>query len=460
MRSLFTRFFLAFWLALTTFAVTAVFLVSHSVEQLRDQERSALRVDRYQHEAQQVALDAGLAGLQAWARQLDEREALPIFLLDATGHDLLERDVPELLINHPRFRAAFTAANEYPLPPTASRRPPRPMPFISVPGGERYFLVPDVSRLTMGRLLRRPHLYALPLALGLAISALVCGLLVLYLVKPLRVLRSAVNACADGQFDQRIAPLFQDRHDEIAALARDVDSMSQALENAFRTQRQLLNDVSHELRSPLARMQVAVELAEAKSTASHSELQRIGLEIQQLDQLIGLLLSVGRVDAMQDQPRQPIDLVALLQQVVDDANYETHERGTPVTLCCSGPMTVFGYEEAFRSVFINVIRNALKYGPEDAPVTVDARLLQGRQQALIHIDDQGPGVPETELSRIFEPFVRLDPSRNQATGGFGLGLAIVARAVALHQGIVSACNLEPCGFRVEIQLPVVHAVSE
>jgi signal transduction histidine kinase len=294
----------------------------------------------------------------------------------------------------------------------------------------------------------------LPVLFGLLISALACGLLTLYLVRPLRLLRQAVNACATGHFEQRIAPLFGTRKDEIAALARDVDSMSAAISALLAGQRQLLHDVSHEIRSPLARMQVAAELAGLRTDINARELERIVREIGLLDSLVGELLAVERIGMTGALPQTKVDLNEVVVRVAADARYEFQADDGRIVLHASPGLWVRGDKDLLLRAIANLVRNAIVHGPTGAPVVLQASSQHG--QILVQVDDTGTGIPPEQLESLFQPFVRLDASRNRQTGGFGLGLALVSRVVRWHGGQIRAVHLQPTGFRMEIQLPQVQ----
>ncbi|MFU8765514.1 MAG: sensor histidine kinase, partial [Haliea sp.] len=221
------------------------------------------------------------------------------------------------------------------------------------------------------------------------------------------------------------------------------------LQQRIAAQRRLLADVSHELRSPLARLRVALALAEQNPAAVAPQLSRIEREARRLDELIAELLSSQSEDSAMDEH---IDLVSLLRDLCNDASFEGRESGRSIQLrCASGQALVLGDGERLRKAFDNVLRNALYYSPPDTAITVTVSM--NTESILISVQDQGPGIPPAELTRIFDEFYRVDSARARDTGGYGLGLAIAQRAILQHGGSITARNTSP-GLRMNITLPL------
>jgi two-component system sensor histidine kinase CpxA len=243
------------------------------------------------------------------------------------------------------------------------------------------------------------------------------------------------------------------RRDEIGSLARDFDGMAGRLENLVGSQRRLLRDVSHELRSPLARMTVALQLARDREGARAAEaLDRIERETGRLDDLIGQLLLLERLEARSpDAESVDFDLCDLLNGVVDDASFEASSANRSVELEARAPCPMRGHPTLVRSALDNVIRNAVRHTAEGTAVEVAIDI--DEEGAEITIRDHGPGVPEGQLESLFEPFSRLTDARERTTGGAGLGLAIARRAVEIHDGTVTARNHSEGGLDVSIYLP-------
>jgi signal transduction histidine kinase len=278
-----------------------------------------------------------------------------------------------------------------------------------------------------------------------------CYLVIRYLTKPLNQLSEAAAAIAEGRIETRVDPSLKERRDEISDLARNFDRMAERIDALITGQRRLLGDVSHELRSPLSRLIVALGLAKQGPAAETAEnLERIGLEARRLDTLIGQLLTLTRIDSGVDRgtPAQ-FDLANLVQEVANDADFEARASNRSVVFEHTGPCMVGGFEELLRSAIENVARNAIRHTAEGTAVGISLRIHNSR--VSLRMRDYGPGVPETMLSDIFLPFRRI---ANGDSEGAGLGLAIAERAVHVHRGTIRAMNAPAGGLIVEIELPV------
>jgi len=233
--------------------------------------------------------------------------------------------------------------------------------------------------------------------------------------------------------------------------------MADRIQQLVLSQRRLLGDISHELRSPLARVNVALELArKSAGTDAAGYLSRIEIEAERMNQLIGQLLALSRLESQAPQTTgSPLYLEDVLQSVIADADFEAAGQKKCVRLVSAERCPVTGSSDLLRSAFENVIRNAIRYAPEDSTVEVKLACEIGgtAAEAVVQIRDHGPGVPETSLEHIFEPFYRVGDARDRQSGGTGLGLTIAGRAVRLHGGSISACNAAGGGLVVEIRLP-------
>jgi signal transduction histidine kinase len=280
----------------------------------------------------------------------------------------------------------------------------------------------------------------------LTIAAL-CWPLAFNIGAPLRSLARTVDRFGQGDFSVRAQ---SSRRDEIGALARSFDRMADRIETLLTAERRLLQDVSHELRSPLARLSFAAELVKTEPDTGKS-VARLRKEISRLSDLIGALLEMTRAEGdPASGQRKEILLDELIRNVVDDCSIEAASRHCEITFTCASSAPVTVDPELIRRALENVLRNAIRYSPEKTLVNV--QLEETAQTARIEIRDHGPGVPEEQLSQIFRPFFRVDDSRNGSTGGVGLGLAIATRALSLHHGWIEAKNADP-GLLVTIGLP-------
>jgi two-component system sensor histidine kinase CpxA len=291
----------------------------------------------------------------------------------------------------------------------------------------------------------------------LAVLALVVGVLSFalarYLARPVGVLRETTRRFGVGDLGARVGGRAVRRRDEIGALARDFDAMAERIEALVGSQRRLLRDVSHELRSPLARLRVALELARDRAGEGAGEpLDRIEHEAARLDDLIGQLLLLERLEIGEpDVEAAAFDLSQLLGEVVDDASFEAAPAGRDVLFEECPPVQTQGYPSLMRSALDNVIRNAIRHAPEGTSIEVALAAVDGG--ATVTVRDHGSGVPDEHLETLFEPFSRVADARERTTGGAGLGLAITRRAIEIHGGSVEARNHPEGGLEIAIHLP-------
>jgi Signal transduction histidine kinase len=288
---------------------------------------------------------------------------------------------------------------------------------------------------------------------GLLVSGITCFLLAHYLVQPILRLRRATQAVAAGDLSARAGEAVGERKDEIGDLVRDFDRMAGRIEALVQSHKQLLRDISHDLRSPLQRLRMAVGLARRESSAS-TQLDRIEREAVRINELVEQVLTLARLENAATQlPMASVSLQAIVNDVVSDASYEAERLECSVKVEAREQTQINGNRELLHSAVENVVRNAIHHSPPHTEVKVT--LLGNDGVIRVRVEDQGPGVPEGALSRLFEPFFRVDESRG-TTNGFGLGLAIAARAVAVHGGSIKAHNLQPHGLQVEIHLPTAN----
>jgi two-component system sensor histidine kinase CpxA len=280
-----------------------------------------------------------------------------------------------------------------------------------------------------------------------------CYVLARHLTGPLRRLQSAVERFGQGDFTARVG---SKRLDEVGELSKTFDQMAERIQNLVASQRNLLRDISHELRSPLSRLSVAVELARSQPQNAKT-LDQIEREADRLNTLVGEVLSLARTEDLElTLECVPIDLNGMLRDLVNLCAIEARQRNCNIVIDSTGDTTVNVDGELLRRALENVIRNALRYAPAGTDVAI--RVEQTNDAARITFGDRGPGVPPELLTRIFEPFYRVDQARNRDTGGTGLGLAIAKRAIESHAGEIRARNLDS-GFEVEIVLPRFYAMQ-
>jgi len=294
-----------------------------------------------------------------------------------------------------------------------------------------------------------PGIPVLHIVTGLLASLLSAAAIAGYVVRPLRRLRLALATAASGDLSQRIAPAMGRRKDELAELAQAFDHMSDRLHSLMQAQRRLLHDVSHELRSPLARLQAAVGLARQQPARFEESLDRLQREGERMDRLVGELLTLARLEAGETTAPERFELGELLADLVDDASFEGASRQVAIQLERDDGLTVQADPNQLHRAIDNVLRNALRHAPNHSTITVRCRQVSPQTIRLL-IEDQGEGAPPALLDQLFEPFVRAAPE-----AGFGLGLAIARRAILAAGGEISAENMTEGGFRVRITLPLV-----
>jgi signal transduction histidine kinase len=342
--------------------------------------------------------------------------------------------------------------------------PPLMLQATTGPSGTKYILSAEHASLPFAHFVRGgigTQILRL-LAVALAV-ALVCLALAHYIASPILHLQSVSRRIASGDLTARVRVRLTSGRDEIADLSRDFNLMAKQIETLLQSQSQLLQAISHEMRSPLARLTLAAGLAKGTcSPESDGLLERIETEAERIEQMLGQLLTLARLDrGATSFPRTPVELSLLLSDIVSDASFEGSARKRPVILTNADPCLIDGSDTLLRSAIENVIRNAVRYTRESSTVEVSLTRNNdaGQDLAVIHVADEGPGVPSAELSQIFKPFYRVNRARERETGGTGLGLAITDRAVHLYHGTVAARNRTEGGLDVEIRLPVLAIPS-
>lgn len=455
MKSLFVKLFLGFWLTSLVVAVTAHFITREIYERARGADRQDfVRAFRAQQTVAATAIlsTRGDQALRDWLRPLSRHPGLAgrLKLVDATGRTL---DGPPL---RPESRSAFAAR-----PAGAESFTRGRDTFVrlgAVAGDERWLawhdrhgMPPPGAPLPFGPDWRLPPGLALTrLAVALALSALVCFVLARNFSAPVRALRAASAAVSRGELTVRVPEQVARRGDELGRLADDFNRMAVSIAQMVESRTQLLRDVSHELRSPLARLAVALALARRRGGDTDA-LDRIDEESARLDALIAQVLTLARLESPADvAPREPVDLAALLDGVVRDAAFESSGRRLTIDWTRPAPCHVHGEPNLLRSAFENVVRNAATHTPAGTQVRVS--LVTVAEGFRVCVEDSGPGVPAAALATIFEPFARADAARTPG-GGVGLGLAIARRAVTSHGGHIEARNLAGGGFAVCVELP-------
>jgi len=408
MKSLFVRIFLSFWLAIALFVVLTIL----SIFLFRPQNMAGWESLRTNALNESIAAyeQGGEIKARDYMDNLEATQHVHVHVFDEQGKEIGGRHAP-LWIQNLAMGKPPGREDGIVIPPPRVLVESR----ASADGKHRYIItlaLPPGPRVIFG-----PHGFPLRgLAILVLSSGLVCYFLSWYLTKPIVRLRKATRQLAAGDLTARTGANDSNRRDELAGLMRDFDAMAERLETLMKAQSRLLNDVSHELRSPLARLNVALGLARQRSGTANAEmLDRIELEASRLNELIGRILTLARLeDGEQPVPQTPVPLDELVLNVAEDAEFEAQARHCHVrTIIPQGNWAVRGNASLLHSAVENVVRNAI------------------------------------------EPFYRLDDARGRKTGGVGLGLAITERAVRFHGGSVIAQNRAQGGLEIEIRLPLI-----
>jgi len=304
----------------------------------------------------------------------------------------------------------------------------------------------------------------LPFSISLIVLVtLLCLGLAYHIASPIHSIQSTARRVAQGDLKARVPSSVSRRHDEVAALAKDFDSMVSRLDSLIQTQKKLLNSVSHELRSPLARINISLALLRNRFPADSDDLfQRLDRDVVRIDLLMGQLLTLSRLEAgFSSGEREDVDFAELVEEVAADANFEAQALGKSVSFQTTGSIILRNADpHALRSACENIIRNAARFTRpgSDVQIVLEIRRSTSEPLAFLSVRDHGPGVPEDSLQAIFQPFYRINGDA-EATVGNGLGLAIASEAIRMHRGTIRAENLQPTGLEIVVQLPAAQDIG-
>jgi two-component system sensor histidine kinase CpxA len=451
MKSLFFRIFLSFWAALVLFIVLSTVVTIALNPARRGIESQAPDVLA---EAVHIYHSGNEQALREFLESFRNEHHVRLYVFDSDGKELAGRRVPPW-IEDARRQVPVKGAWLEPLLPDRIRR------MALTLDGKRYTMVMEMAPGT--GLFASHDIPGLWILIAITSSGLACYLLARSLTRPVTRLRQAAQSLAAGDLSARTGAPQGGPAPEVVELMRDFDRMAERLETLVESQSRLLKDVSHELRSPLARLSVALGLARKHAEpALDGQLDRIEREADRLNQLIQRLLTISRLESGTEGIHKTwLLLRELVEQVATDAEFERAGRPCVVLADPEDEFAVEADPELLRSAIENVVRNATRYTPEGT--TVDVRLqrensAKGEEEIVIRVSDFGPGVPDEALARIFEPFYRLDDARNRQTGGAGLGLSIADRAIKLHGGQLHASNRKGGGLEVEMRIPAAPGI--
>lgn len=363
------------------------------------------------------------------------KRAPRVMIVDEAGRDALGRTVSQ-----PALTKALTVAER--------GRNNRSVRQVTTPDGQRYLLFLPADAPDSGPPRMPPP--SVQVAIALFASLLFSAIFATYLTRPIRHLRKVSTRLADGDLDARVTPLIGRRNDELSDLGQDFDFMATRVQTLLNAQRQLLHDVSHELRSPVARMRLAVGLAQQQPEKLQIALDRIERETERLDELLGQILTLARLESnLNRDATETVNLDELLEEIVKDVRFEAQALNRDVVYEAAPDITIKGQPELLRRAFENVIRNALKYTAEGTAVEIT--LAQEHHKPVVQIRDHGPGIPEAELGKVFQPFYRLPEKEKSQPSGYGLGLAIAKRALEKHAATIALSNASGGGLSARIE---------
>jgi signal transduction histidine kinase len=456
MNSLYWRIFRSFWLAIVLILVGTVTVAVSVAIQGREEQPWVQRGQLFAQAADAFE-NGGPDALRAWLDDLASNPAFSrTFVVGPNGHDLLNRRLPHFLRVplQGRTKSGKKTVRSGAIAPIGGAL------VLMTPGGRTYHVLvgPLHEHPRIFGELELPAVAAATLAIALAVSTIICFFLTRHLVSPIDRMRQATRSVAAGDLSVRMVPQLKGRQDDLALLAADFDAMAERVQTLLESKQQLLRDVSHELRSPLTRLQLALSLARRDEGGTQRQLTRIASEADRLEHLIARILTLVRLERPASAfEAVPVNVAQLLESIAGDVAIEADAHQSTVSVHAQSGLEVGGDPELLRSAFENVIRNAVRYGPAGSAVVVTA----GRGDGIeVTVRDHGPGVPEKDLKLIFEPFYRVDAARDRAGGGEGLGLAIAARAITLHGGSVEAHNAPGGGLEVAVRLPALQRSAE
>jgi two-component system, OmpR family, sensor kinase len=463
MGRLFWKFFLTFWLALLLAVIGAGMAVWLRHNAWQGGEAAKYSVDvrhasAFVAAAENVMQYGGVAGLRNFLDAMHEAPFPPVYAVDDQNLEILQRSLAPEVLQQARTLFSQSAYPDairmvsgedgqgyllfVPLPEYGFIDRPQPMPDSGFappnPPGDPSFHPP------------RPPL--LPILAGTFASLMFSAVLAWYFAKPIRSLRNAFAALAHGDLDTRVGALMGNRRDELSDLGRDFDNMAGQIHSLVHAQQRLLHDVSHELRSPLARIQAAIGLAQQQPEKLQAMLERIERESQRMSDLVGELLVLSRLESgVSGRENHDFDIGGLLDDIVENARFEAEQHAVVIRYDGIEETLVKGRAELLHRAIENVLRNALQHCKKSGEVSVAARFDTGKRCLQMTVDDQGPGAAESDLSAIFEPFFR-SGDRGKAKS-IGLGLAIAYRSIEAHGGHIQARNRPQGGLRIEIDIP-------
>lgn len=442
MNSLFTRNFVSFLAAITLIVVASIGALIWTASSV-PQSIQAPRVDQMRDDVENVLHAYGMDGLKAWVALKNAGSRIfYIEVLDTKGTNLTQRfplphEPPD---PNGEFRAGKLKRGASISRPVVDR------------DGTTYAMIVYIPPISLFGMLGQMRHALTVIALTLAVGIPTCFVLARSLSRPILQLRRATHRVAEGNLDVAIPADLSGRRDEVGQLARDFDVMSRSVRRLLQSKQELVRDISHELRSPMTRLRMAVALVQQSPDNQDFALRQLERQITRLDVLISQLLQLSTLEDTHLQPASTVvPLGDLLRELVQDSTVEQLARNLAVVIECGDELVLQGDRELIRSAIDNVLRNALRYSPDNETVHVTAR--RENASIVVCIADRGAGVAPHLLDKIFEPLYRVDPAREGRSGGNGVGLAIVRQVLLLHRGSASAANADSGGLIVTLRWP-------
>lgn len=467
MRSLFLKIFFSFWLTIVLMGVPFYFMAlqnrpEHPYSSMHDFGMQAMA--RYGEEAIAALQKSGKEGLRAYREAVERQSGISIYLFAGKEGPLSGQQAPaEAVKTVAKIMAGEEASH---LPPQGSEEKWIGRRLAQNPAdktGQPLVIVLKIPKPPPPPFPFMPHNPWDNILLYSVVGGLVCYFLARSLTAPIRKLREATNRIAGGDFSVRVAGNMGRKGNEVADLGRDFDTMAERIERLLTVQKRLLRDISHELRSPLTRLQVALGLARQRAgEQALFPLQRIEKEAERLNELIGQIITLTMLESgTKELTKKSVNLAALLREVTTDADFEAGGHNCRVIMASgrAEEMTLEGSRELLRRALENVVRNAVRYTLPDTEVEISCATAEedDTRHAVITVRDHGPGVPTWALHHLCKPFFRVSESRDRRSGGTGIGLAIAERAVGLHGGNMAVANADGGGLSVTISLPLLPA---
>jgi two-component system sensor histidine kinase CpxA len=446
-RTLYAKIFGWFWLTLTVGSLLILIATVFTGTQPLGRRWLRLTQDMYAHTAIDFYTTGGKPALKRYLQTLSQSSGIDASLLDGEQIDVLG-GVPPPDVDRVLRRSARSSESTFQLGRVWTAATPLQY------GGQQFYFVMEVHPLRkfvdgtffvplLGRLV-----------LALLVAGFFCVFLTRHIVAPVRALQTASLRLAAGDLSSRVLPAIAPREDELADTARAFDQMADRIQLLVEKRQALLADISHELRSPLTRLSVSLELMRRGETDVLEQMQK---DLDRMNVMIGEILLLTRLELQPSQIASAhVDLAAMLEQVAQDAEFEMQDQDKRVTVTVRGPCSIRGDANLLRSCIENIVRNAVHYTAQHTTVEITACPCgdAGGSRCEILVRDHGPGVPEQSLPFLFDPFYRASESRDLREGGTGLGLSISQRIVELHRGSIEAANrTDGTGFEVRILLP-------